>query len=208
MNELDLILSSLRTAIPGRVVSISTIENKYIADVEVGVKGIDLTTGKERQPIIVSSVPVVFPSSERGGLSWKVEKGDPVLLIVCDRDFSLWWATGQPSLPGMIRHHYLSDAFAIPGAFPQKEGKHAPEGLEVRWKAGKIKIGEDGKIAIGNSVTLDELLQIIDQLLDSISGAVVQTALGPQPLLYPGTTPIATFIATLKASLANIKGTL
>lgn len=74
----------------------------------------------------VANVPVIF-----GGITWPLQPGDTVLLVICDRSLDEWKATGQPeTVPLDIRRFDLTDAVAIPGLRPstnpiQASGWHA-----------------------------------------------------------------------------------
>jgi hypothetical protein len=165
-------ISGLAVALPGKIEKYDSTLQK--ADVKPLLKrtviGRDGTETAEALPVI-PEVPVVFP---RGGgyfLSLPIEKGDLVLLVVCDRsidDFA--YSTGTTDTdPVDLRSHDLSDAVAFPGFYPFTKpiksllaGGAAfgqETGAQVRANGSAIEITSNGLPAsIGGFVALANLL--------------------------------------------------
>lgn len=108
-------LGDLYTTLPGRV-------EKYYpatqtADVAPTIKRpIPTREGDIRLEDlpVCPNVPVCFP---RGGLisiSWKLNKGDHVLLLFSTLSLAQWRKSGKTSAPGDLRMHHLGNALAIP----------------------------------------------------------------------------------------------
>jgi len=111
----------MHVAIPGRVESYDS--ESQTADVQPMVNEAfvadDGTEVVETMPI-VQDVPVVFP---RGGgffISWPLQKGDFVQLLVNDRSVDLYRESdgGRPVDPVLLHRNDLTDAVAFPGFYP------------------------------------------------------------------------------------------
>jgi hypothetical protein len=149
-SHVRMVLESARTAIPGRVEKYDSATQT--ADVQPMVRNVlidpDGNRLEESLPII-PNVPVAWP---RGGgffLSMPVEKGDFVLLVICDRCIDVWRAKGSEADPADLRHHDLSDAVAIPGLYPDTAPLNEASGTE-------LVLGKDGgvQVRIGSLMTL------------------------------------------------------
>lgn len=108
-------LSGLRVALPGRVESFDRDEGT--ADVQPLIRDVfvaeDGTTEAETVPV-VTRVPVCYPGN--GGsfsITWPLEAGDLVLLLVCSSSIDKWLTRGGEVDPEDDRHHNLSDAVAL-----------------------------------------------------------------------------------------------
>ena len=101
------ILSSLRCALPGTVVSFDEPTQTACVSPTLKGKGISLPTLRD--------VPVFFPGSRVGGVTWPVSPGDECLLVFADGDTDRWFETGAAADPASGRLHALSDAFAFLG---------------------------------------------------------------------------------------------
>ncbi len=64
-------------------------------------------------------VPVVFPAGGGFTLTFPIEKGDEVLVVLASRCIDAWWYHGGAKNQRLMewRMHDLSDGFAIPGPF-------------------------------------------------------------------------------------------
>jgi hypothetical protein len=109
----------IHTAIPAKVTSYDaskqTIEcvpalNRSLPDGQG-----NYTT--EQLPKLVD-VPVCFPRCGSFFLSFPIQAGDFVLLVICQRNIGNWRATGNQGDPGDLGMHTLDGAVAIPGVFP------------------------------------------------------------------------------------------
>lgn len=80
-------------------------------------------TGPESDPKledlpVVPNVPVLFPRGGAFTVSWPINKGDHVVLLVMSRAFGQWRKTGKTSDPGDLRQHHLGNAVALPMLAP------------------------------------------------------------------------------------------
>lgn len=144
----------IHVAMPASVVSYD--EAKQKANVQPQVK--KLTIDQDGNEELLSlpelrSVPVVFP---RGGgffMSFPLQAGDQVLLVVCDRELNVWKDTGGDATPQDPRMHYIADVVAIPGCYPFNDvlsDAHASNmvlgrdgGAQVHVKADEIDLYEE-----------------------------------------------------------------
>lgn len=103
----DGIIASLHCAMPG------TVESFDPETQTASVRPV-LKKGSFSLPVI-PDVPVFFPGSREGGITWPVTAGDECLLVFADFDIDRWFETGEVSEADSGRRHDLSDAFAFAG---------------------------------------------------------------------------------------------
>ena len=101
------LFSSLHCALPGTVVSFDP--STQTAEIQPVVR-----IGSHLFPVL-SDVPVFFPGTREGAITWPVSAGDECLLILADVDIDGWFDSGEASVPRSARKHSLSDAFAFVG---------------------------------------------------------------------------------------------
>jgi len=192
-------LATLHTALPGKVVEYDPAKQK--ASVQPVIKKRYRDDTIESFPVI-ESVPVVFPRSGGGSLTFPVTPGDIVLLVFAERSLDKWLELGGEQEPNDFGKFQLSDAIAIPGLFPFSDESLDPAGENVTlvFNEAKVVLNPDGKIAIGNST--QELLALFDKLLTILQATTVATAIGPQPFIN-----LADY-TSLQGDLAELKGSL
>ena len=101
------ILSSLHCSMPGIVESFDPLTQT------VSVRPA-LKKGSFLLPVI-HDIPVFFPGTRGGGITWPVSAGDECLLVFADFDIDRWYAFGAAEEPDSGRLHALPDAFAFVG---------------------------------------------------------------------------------------------
>jgi hypothetical protein len=190
-------LLGLHTAAPGRVESYDPATQR--AKVKPLVPRV-YADGQVQEQAILTSVPVIFPRTAAGSLTFQVARGDTVLLVFCERSIEEFLVTGGGS-PSKSRHHDLSDAVAIPGLFPFLETSPGAAGADMRLEARTAELNfNGGKVALGAAGV--EVLALLSQTLQALGTATVTVDGSPTPL-----NNAADFIA-LKAQLDSIKGSL
>lgn len=211
-NAFDCRISNVRVAMPGEVTKYDAATQK--AEVQPLLKH-PLPDGKSESLPVITDVPVIWPRAGKALLSFPLSKGDGVLLVFTDRSLDEWTSDGGQVCPEDPRTHDLNDAVAIPGLYPFNERSDAdpedvllkfgdtelriePSGnFEVKTKAGYLRIGADGKVALGG---VEELVGLLDGLIDALIGLKI-------PLAPAGTgvpLNLSDFVM-LKTKLATIK---
>jgi hypothetical protein len=141
-------LSGLLTALPAKVLTFSGTSGRISAKPN-GTRIIrNPDTGEERSEpyAVVQEVPVVYPAGLLGGLTWPLQQGDRVLLIMTSMALDEWLGgSDQPSKSA--RRNKLRDAVAIAGLFPTRSipGATTIGGAAV-WLAG-TDLDEDDRVA-------------------------------------------------------------
>lgn len=88
---------------------------------------------------VVPSVPVCFPRGGGFHVSFPLNVGDSVLLVMSECAIGEWQETGDVSEPADVRRHGLSGAFAIPGGYP------LPKTIaDASAAASALVVGRDG----------------------------------------------------------------
>jgi len=114
--------STLWTAMPARIVSITSMRDKIIVDCQPtlrckfnnkdgGFEWVDMP--------VLADVPVVFPSGGGFMLAFPLKIDDEVLVVFANRCIDAWWQSGGVQNQIEFRTHDLSDGFALPGPFSQ-----------------------------------------------------------------------------------------
>ncbi len=142
------------TALPG-VIETYDPETQRADVAPAVVPFLPLTEGEEPERLaVIPNVPVVMPSGGGFFASFPMQKGDPVLLVICCRDIGPWKAgNGEVKDCADNRMHDLTDAYAIPGGMPSGKALGEVDGSSmVVGKDGghQVRIG-DGVIDIGTS---------------------------------------------------------
>lgn len=184
----------LHVAIPGNVVTYHAVDGTV--DVQPGVRrpypsedGSGLVY--DTLPIL-PSVPVMWPGSSAGWLTWPLSVGDSVLVVACDYDPAAWVSGGGITDPEDARPHSLAHGFAI----PFRRGAVA--------STGKLEM-EAVTIALGNAAS--SYVALADKVADALTSlrawANTHNHAGPStvpnpPLLWPTGVP-STAAAKVKA---------
>lgn len=136
----------------------------------------------------VYAVPVAFPRAGAAFVSLPIQKGDLVLLVVCQRSLDTWKSLGGQQDPGDLRLHNLAGAVAIPGVYPQVAplATADPAHIVVGWDTGeKVYIKSSGvdlgmlagaeKMALGTTLKahLDAIATWMAGLKSAFSGSVI-----------------------------------
>lgn len=154
----DSLAGQVHVAMPGTVVSYDEAAQKASVQPQVQRLVVDQDGNEELLSLPeLPSVPVVFP---RGGgffVSFPLQAGDQVLLVVCDRELNVWKSKGGDAAPQDPRMHHVADAVAIPGCYPFNDAladAHASnmvvgkdEGAQIHIKSDAIHIGSESASA-------------------------------------------------------------
>lgn len=199
-------LLSVRTVLPGTVTAYNHAEQT--ATVEVGVRVLDNDEDSPLAPRLVAIPPLEdVPVCQLAGggfhVAFPLEAGDPVLVLFCEQDPSLWLESGAVSDPLDHSRHALHPV-CIPGPRPSPvflEGLPAGTlvvgkegGLQMRINATKIELGNVGgtfdDVACASKVEA-QLTAIKDALSNAIplvqdGGAQFQTQVVAALSAFPG----------------------
>lgn len=104
------IVAGVRTALPGIVKAYDPA--KRTAMVQPARRGKATTGVFDLSPI--SAAPVLWPRFGGFVMVGKLNPGDPVLVVVSDRELDQWLLTGAPYDPKTTRRHELTDAMVLP----------------------------------------------------------------------------------------------
>jgi len=222
-NAIDSAVGEIHTAIPGIIVKYDA--EKQTADVQVAIKRLTVDGEKIIVPPI-RNVPIVFPRTASTSLTFPLAKDDSVLLIFSERPLDRWRQSGGLVDAGDHRFfHAYSDAFALPGGYPdnaaitfdattERDGVclQTADAKIVIDSAGKIRIGKRGATPAEPAVLGQVLLTYLDGLhkrLDAILQFLITGPVGIGNLGAPVPTD-PTLIANLtaeQAALATLKST-
>lgn len=114
-------LGRVRVALPAQVLAYDSTKQVVSAQVAVSLRRQDPDTGVLVPYVVppISNVPVLWPSSSLGSLTFPLAPGDPVVLLIADRSLDEWKSTGAAAnVPMDVRRFDFTDALAIPGGRP------------------------------------------------------------------------------------------
>lgn len=214
---IDAKLSDVHTCLPGIVKSYD--RKKQTISVQPALKR-KYKDGRIVDLPIINNVPVAFPRNGQSFIHFDLGAGDAVTLIFSERSIDLWKSKGGSISPDDPRKFNLSDAYAIPGGYPTNKGFNANGGsssIEISNGANHIVIEKDGKITLKNdggflelsnagkfklSNNSEELVALLIELIDGITGAKWITGIGPQSI-FPAS---KAQIDGIKARIETLKG--
>jgi hypothetical protein len=139
-------LRDLHTALPGEVLAFDAATQTATVrpTVWAAVLGEDGRYVNEPLPEIYD-VPVMFPRTAAGYITFPLVAGDTVLLVFCERPIGQWRYTGRDGSPGDQSAHGLGSAVAIPGLFANKDKLAASAfpgaGIMVAAGANETRLG-------------------------------------------------------------------
>lgn len=182
--------------LPGRVESFDASTRKAEVKPLIRVGYTDEGGARQTDSLpVIPGVPVVFPQSGSGGITFALEPGDIVLLVVAAASLDSWLAgDGAEVDPGDDRRFDLSDAVALPCMHAFGEGAAIGSGTVVY---GQVALSEPG--AAQNSVRGTDFVAGFDALMTALD--TFATAASGDPVA----TVTATAAAALKLALAPIK---
>jgi len=193
--------------LPGKITKYD--ENTHLASVQPKIKRKFYRRTKLDSLPDISRVPVVHPRTSSALIKLPVTIGDIVLLVFADRSIENWVAGDGAERDTLdTRMHDISDAFAIPGGYPEVKSwmTKNPGALEIVVSPGT-------KITIGNGT--EEVLQLASDafsglraLCEQMSQALANIQLIQHTDSQGVTTSVplnVTNFATIKTSVDNIR---
>ena len=126
-------IAKVHVSLPATVIAYNPTLQQATVQVAIRPRVDDPILGIERAALEptapIPNIPVLWPSSSQGSLTFGLLPGDPVTLLVMERDTDSWRTIGLPdSLPIDSRRFNLSDAIVLPGgrSFNPAAGLTAP----------------------------------------------------------------------------------
>jgi hypothetical protein len=157
-------IKGVHTCFPGSIVSYDDSTDLAVVTPLLKVKF------RGESPVQLANlqdVPVVFPRTTSGGWFPKITPGDIVLVVCAERSIEDWLSgSGNAVYPSAARTHDMSDAYAIPGGYPEKKPWQGSRNSGVNELL--VKPGE--KLRVGNGTV--DLIDLFDQLLTKLQGSV------------------------------------
>lgn len=146
----------LHTSMPAKIVEYN--KDKCNATVKPVLKK-KFFDGDELEIQVITNVPIVFPRTNRGSISFPLEKDDGVLLVFSERAMEYWLNKGEITIPGDRRKFDLTDAIAIPGLFPFSTSTkiQSDNNFEIHFNNASIIINSNNKVDINNGNLTVEL---------------------------------------------------
>lgn len=214
-NQIRNHLLNVHISLPGKIISYD--RNTRRADVKPMIPR-KIRGGVEYLPL-VQSVPLQeFRFSDDAYISLPVKEGCRCTLIFSERSLDDYLATGREVLPEDSRRFDLSDAYVIPGFFPDGEVIPGPESaIEIINKTSRITVDQNQtSVQCGNAgITIEnesvsikcgrnELISVLKELTDTLKMIAVPNPVNPPtPLLL--LQPIAQKIEAIGNKLEAFK---
>lgn len=151
----DETFAELNTIIPALVVDYDSSTYTITAKPAIKKKYLD---GEVLSMPDIFKVPVIYPKTNLGHITFPLKPGDSVLLLVCQRDTDTFVLDNKEVEPPTNRKFELQDAVALPGfTATNANNVDTDEALTVRYNQSFIKLKEDNSIEINavNDVTIN-----------------------------------------------------
>jgi len=186
--------AGLHTATPGQIVKYDS--KTRFATVKPLIKFQFKDEQIPREMPNLQDVPVLMPGTASGCIHLPGLEGAYGIIIYAENSIEEWISgAGNSMFPADPRKFDLSDAFFIPGIYPEL----MPYMGDIDESVMDISVMPGTKIRIGNGVT--ELVTLFDELLTLLQGSVDS----------PGTSSSGTLskiivdLATIQSKIATIK---
>lgn len=149
-SHLDKFANMVYTVSVARIYNINYDKDGYIESLDVVPQVQNrYSDGVITDRTVIFKVPVLFPSSSQGILSFPLQVKDPVLLAFSKEDVESYLDTGKYGPPKSFRKFDQSDAIAIPCVFPDGESPGIDStNVVLKFKDASIVITPEGSIVI------------------------------------------------------------
>jgi hypothetical protein len=143
-------LGGIHTAFPGNIESYEESSCKASIQPLIARKFDDEST---LQFPLIPDVPIVWPRTKLGSISFPLSRGDGVLVICSERSLDEWLAKGSVVAPEDKRRFSLIDAIAIPGLFSFNEVSKISDNtsFQIHFNNQKVRITNNGSVEIGSA---------------------------------------------------------
>lgn len=149
-SHIDRFKSNLNTCIPAKITLIN-YRGDFISSVDV--KPINLKVYKNGEIFNrrdITNVPVVFPSSSKGIVSYPLSVGDHVLLVFPQEDIeSFLYDNLSEAIPQTFRKFSLTDAVAIPCIHPTNSNiKAHKDNFQITFNDFTLSVKPSGETSL------------------------------------------------------------
>ena len=201
LGAIERALDSVWTALPGVVQSYDA--TKQLVSVQPAIlNAFDSEVGDrktERLPV-VQGVPVMFPGSGNGSLTFPLTQGASGLLVFCCRSIDQWLARGGNDVDPLHDHkHLITDAVFFPGlrSIPGALNP-APSTTAMVLTHPDVRLGsKDASDPVALKSDLQAFVDGLSARVTVLNGEISTATSG-----LPGT---ATVLAALQAELATVQ---
>lgn len=196
----------VKTTFPGKVVSYDRTTQTAAVQVVPRLRWRNPETDEvvHEQVPVLPQVPILFPAGKGVSITWDLDPGDEVWVVLGDRSIAEWKSTGNGDTePAIPRRWDFSDAVAIPGGRPPA----SPLGATAVAPGAVVVRGAD--IRLG-SATATEYVALSTQVLAQLTAlaatlaplVAVWTATQPAggPIVAPASTPMPAYVPSSVAA--------
>lgn len=163
-------VAMIHTGLAAKVISYDRATQKATVQPVVRFRRIDPDTDElvEYTPPPIPGVPVAFPSTSAGSLTFDISAGDLGWLTFGERSHADWLATGTEDVaPQDVRRHALSDAVFLPGVRPFSDPLPA-----AAYASGAVVLrGDDVRLGDSTATDFVALASLVLSELQSIKAA-------------------------------------
>jgi hypothetical protein len=148
-SHIERLKSTLKTQTVGKITKVNYVGD-YIESVTVKPQINTLyKDGLTMEKASCFRVPLIYPSSGGGIMSFPVEVGDPVLLMFCHEDIESYMDTGKVSNPNTLRKFTSNDVVALPCLYPYDETlKPSKDKFQIKYKGATVSINSEGDVTV------------------------------------------------------------
>jgi hypothetical protein len=152
-------LALVNTSMPATVLKYDRATQRATVQPAVNVR---LPDGTTAQPPAITGAPVAFPGSGPHSITWDLEPGDTVLLVVSQQSLADWMARGGYGVAASDPRRFAAeDAVVLPGLRPSKGQLAAPAvraaTLVIANGDQRVELRADGVVTVfGSEVRLGD----------------------------------------------------
>jgi hypothetical protein len=176
------------TAMPAIVQSVNL--EAMTCEVQPAIKGVATNENGVQSYVnmpLLLDCPITFPSAGGFIITFPIEEGDEVLVVIASRCIDSWWQSGGVQIPMELRMHDLSDGFVIPGprSKPNVVSGISDTDLQIRSDDGDtyLSLTGAGKIGIANASTdLNTILTNLQSALNTFMTTLAGFSGGGSPV--------------------------
>lgn len=211
---------SMRTHVPASVISYDPATQKAVVQVQVlqvvkvtdptkiptnivALKGTPPNAEATLQPLTLKNIPVVWPRTTLGYVTFPLSAGDTGELHVSDRSLQAWLQTGLPSDPILAFTHALQDAVFHPGLHSDVNPIVPPTDTTATVIEGTTTV-KVGRNAVSPAAKHTELVAAVDA---AIASAITAASAITPPAGDGGSAAFAAFQTQWNIAKAGIAAT-